>query len=139
VTAAPDRGDSSAAWGDTLPPKPSRTIKDPSTTCASNDAPAPQPDEGDDENTVSVQDVFDGWNAMAPRIGKPLVQRVTDSRRKLLKARIAQYSVDDFRKVFRNAEESPFLRGDTGWHGFSFDWMFKQANFVKILEGNYNG
>ena len=46
--------------------------------------------------------------------------------------------IADFVTVFNNIEMSPFLRGDHGWKGCTFDWVFKKANFQKILEGNYN-
>lgn len=44
------------------------------------------------------------------------------------------------RSVFNLILQSPFLLGanDRNWK-CDFDWIFKQANFTKILEGNYNG
>ncbi|PQM29415.1 hypothetical protein CVO77_00305 [Sphingopyxis lindanitolerans] len=70
-------------------------------------------------------------------MGKPKVRDITPERRQLLKARIAQYSIDDFVTVFGNIRGSPFLRGDTGKHFCTFDWAMKKANFQKIIEGNY--
>lgn len=72
-------------------------------------------------------------------MGKPRVRNITPERRQLLKARIAQYPIDDFVTVFGNIRGSPFLRGDTGKHFCTFDWAMKKANFQKILEGNYDG
>lgn len=96
-------------------------------SCASGDALKP-------EHVVSV------WNdEIAPALGKPKVRLLTPERRVRLKARIAGFTLADFREVIANIRASPFLRGDTGWHGFSFDWFTKKANFIKILEGNYNG
>ena len=98
-----------------------------SASCASGDALKP-------EHLVSV------WNdEIAPALGKPKVRLLTPERRVRLKARIAGFTVAEFREVISNIMASPFLRGDTGWHGFSFDWFTKKANFLKILEGNYNG
>jgi hypothetical protein len=100
---------------------------EPKGSCASGDALKP-------EHVVSV------WNEkIAPALGKPIVRKLTPERRVKLKARIAGFTVAEFREVISNIMASPFLRGDTGWHGFSFDWFTKKANFVKILEGNYNG
>ena len=48
-------------------------------------------------------------------------------------------TIPDFIQVFQNIQKSPFLRGETGWMGCGFDWVFKKTNFQKILEGNYNG
>jgi len=82
--------------------------------------------------------VVEEWNKVAVRLAKPSVRDLTPERRQLLKARIAQYDLDDFLTVFGKIERSAFLRGDTGWRGGNFDWVFKKANFQKILEGNYD-
>jgi hypothetical protein len=96
-------------------------------SCASDDALKP-------EHIVSV------WNdEIALALGKPKVRKLSPERRVRLKARIAGFTIAEFREVISNIMASPFLRGDTGWHGFSFDWFTKKANFLKILEGNYNG
>ena len=92
-----------------------------------------------DDESVSVKDVVEVWNKLAPKIGKKTVRDVTPSRKQLLQTRLKQYSMDDFVTVFENIQASPFLRGDTGWGGCQFDWVFKRENFQKILEGNYNG
>jgi len=98
---------------------------DKEVICASGDALKP-------EHVVEI------WNDTAPRLGKPTVRSLTPARRELLKARIGQYELSDFQDVFGKIERSPFLRGDNGWHGCTFDWVFKRANFQKILEGNYD-
>jgi uncharacterized protein YdaU (DUF1376 family) len=108
--------------------------------CASSDAP-PHADlleneaETSNSETVSIADIVEYWNEVADRIGKPRVQRLSDSRKQVIKARIKQNSIDDFVTVFRNIEQSDFLRN---WKAMGFDWVFKAANFQKILEGNYN-
>lgn len=91
-----------------------------------------------DEHTLKPEHIFSRWNETAAAIGKPKVRDLTPERRQLLKARIAQYALDDFLTVFGKIEGSAFLRGDTGWRGCAFDWVFKKANFQKILEGNYD-
>lgn len=89
-------------------------------------------------NVVKPKDVFEEWNDTAKKIGRPTIRDLTPERRKLITDRIRQYSVEDFVTVFNNIERSPFLRGDAGWKGCTFDWVFKKGNFQKILEGNYN-
>lgn len=85
------------------------------------------------------QHVVDEWNTVAGRLAKPRVRDLTPERRQLVRARIAQYSIDDFVDVFGKVERSPFLRGETGgWGGCTFDWIMKKGNFQKILEGNYD-
>lgn len=68
------------------------------------------------------------------------IRSMTDVRKKAVKARIAQYGKESVRSVFNLILQSPFLLGanDRNWK-CDFDWIFKQANFTKILEGNYNG
>lgn len=85
--------------------------------------------------TLKPEHVVEEWNDRAARIGKPLVRDLTDARRVLIKARIAQNTLDDFIAVFDKIERSQFLR-DGAW--CCFDWVFKSANFQKIKEGNYN-
>ena len=92
----------------------------------------------DDDDAIKAKDVVEVWNEMAAKLGKPKVRDLTPERRQLLKARASQYALEDFVSVFRSIERSGFLRGDTGWRGCTFDWVFKKANFQKILEGNYD-
>jgi hypothetical protein len=97
--------------------------------CASGDAP-----------TLLPEHIVEEWNKTSAKLGKPQVRNITPERRQNLKARIGQYSIDDFHDVFGKIERSAFLRGETqGWpRGATFDWTFKKANFQKILEGNYD-
>lgn len=98
--------------------------------------------EGEDScasgDALEPEHIVEHWNEIAPTLGKPCIRKLTPARRSLLKARIGQNELEDFVEVFANIRASPFLRGDKGWRGCTFDWVFKQANFQKILEGNYN-
>lgn len=98
-------------------------------------------DDPDGENAAEIllpEHVVEEWNSVAQRLAKPRVRDITPERRQLVRARIAQYSIDDFTDVFGKVERSPFLRGDTGWPRCTFDWVMKKSNFQKILEGNYD-
>lgn len=68
-----------------------------------------------------------------------MVVSMTESRRKAVKARIAQYDKETVFIVLKKVAASPFLLGcnDRNWK-CDFDWIFKAANFTKILEGNYD-
>jgi hypothetical protein len=71
----------------------------------------------------------------------PKVQKITDSRKKAIKARWNEYgqSVDTFKECFERVEASDFLSGRSGkWSNCGFDWIMKESNFTKIMEGNYN-
>jgi uncharacterized protein YdaU (DUF1376 family) len=97
----------------------------PKGDCASGDALKPD-------------HVAEKWNEIAGGIGLPCIRGLTPERRQLVRARIAQYSVDDFVAVFGKVAGSPFLRGEKNWKGATFDWVMKKGNFQKILEGNYD-
>lgn len=48
-------------------------------------------------------------------------------------------ALDFFARFFGYVEESDFLTGrdDRNWTGCSLDWLVKQSNFSKVLQGNY--
>lgn len=89
-----------------------------------------------DDERLTPEMVLEAWNELAADIGKPSVRSFTPERRAAVKARISQFTVDDFVTVFANIRSSQFLRD---WGSMGFDWVMKKANFLKILEGNYNG
>lgn len=70
----------------------------------------------------------------------PSIKSMTDTRKKAIKARISQYGKKSIEEVFKSILTSDFLLGgnDRSWRP-DFDWIFKAANYTKILEGNYNG
>ena len=71
-------------------------------------------------------------------ISFPKIRSVSSARAKAIKARLNTYSIDDFRTAFENAEASSFLKGsnDRNWTA-TFDWLIKDSNMAKVLEGNY--
>lgn len=71
----------------------------------------------------------------------PRLRSIEGERKQAVKDRWNRYpSLETFEELFRVAESSPFLKGqnDRGWQA-DFDWMMKESNFLKILEGKYNG
>lgn len=91
------------------------------------------------EPELRPEHVVEVWNELATEIGRPKVRDLTPERRQQLKARIAGYSIDDFTDAISRIRRSPFLRGERGWAGVTFDWLIKKSNFQKIIEGNYDG
>ena len=92
--------------------------------------------ELDKEKKVDCQQVADLYNSIC--VSFPSIRTLSDSRRKAIKARLNTYSLEDFRTVFENAESSSFLKGsnDRNWTA-TFDWLIKDSNMAKVLEGNY--
>ena len=70
----------------------------------------------------------------------PKVHSISDARKKAIKARLNTYSVYDFKILFKKAESSDFLKGKNArnWSA-NFDWLIKDANMAKVLDGNYDG
>lgn len=68
----------------------------------------------------------------------PKVTTLSDRRKKSIHARLTTYTLEDFKKCFAMAEQSDFLKGKNNrdWQA-NFDWMIKDANMAKILDGNY--
>ena len=69
----------------------------------------------------------------------PKLTKLSDSRKKSIKARLNTYSYDDFQTLFSKAEASDFLKGKNSrdWQA-NFDWLIKDRNFAKTLDGNYD-
>lgn len=69
----------------------------------------------------------------------PRLTTLSDARKKAIKARLNKYSIEDIQRAFTLAEASDFLKGNNGrnWSA-NFDWIIKDTNIAKILDGNYN-
>ncbi|MEH6836040.1 hypothetical protein [Falsihalocynthiibacter arcticus] len=81
------------------------------------------------------------YNDAADQSSWPSVQNLTPARRTLLQARLSDVGgIEGWRDAITKATNSDFLCGRTAnpWSGFSFDWLTKQANFTKLMEGNYD-
>lgn len=69
----------------------------------------------------------------------PSLKTLSDQRKKAIKARLKTYTMDDFKTLFEKAEASDFLKGknNSNWSA-TFDWLIKDANMAKVLDGNYD-
>lgn len=86
---------------------------------------------------IDYKSIIDAYNEIC--ISFPKVTALSDKRKKSIKARLSSYSVEQFKEVFRKAEQSKFLKGDNKrkWKA-NFDWMINDSNFAKIIDGNYD-
>ena len=91
--------------------------------------------ERDIRISSDLQSVVDLYHSIC--ISYPKIRSLSDARKKAIKARLKSYSLDDFKTLFENAEASSFLKGTEGGWKASFDWLIKEANMLKVLEGNY--
>lgn len=78
------------------------------------------------------------YNTLCPSFSR--CTSLSDARKKAIKARFtAGYDEADFETLFRMAEASSFLKGrnNRNWIA-TFDWLIKDANMAKVLDGNYD-
>lgn len=63
---------------------------------------------------------------------------LSDKRKAAIRARLNTYSYEDFQTLFDMAESSQFLKGKNNrdWTA-NFDWLIKDGNMAKVLDGNY--
>ena len=93
--------------------------------------------ESEKRERVDYQQIADMFNDTCVTFSR--VTSLSDARKKAIKARLKTYTVDDFQLMFTKAEASDFLKGknDRNWSA-TFDWMIKDSNMAKILDGNYD-
>ena len=85
---------------------------------------------------TDYQEVLDAFHELCPSL--PKVLKLSDSRKKAIKARLSDFGLEEIKRAFALTEQSDFLKGTnaTGWQA-GFDWLMKPANLTKVLEGNY--
>jgi hypothetical protein len=91
----------------------------------------------DPRNAFDYQSVVNAFNSIC--VSLPKVQKLTDARKKKIKA--LQHHLDSvsIEEYFNMIESSDFLSGRTGkWTGCNFDWTLNSTNIIKVIEGNYN-
>ena len=92
---------------------------------------------GDD--ALKVEDVVEAWNDLADARGLAKIARITENRRRQIKARIREYQPEDWSTALAAIYNSKFLCGenDRGWKA-DFDFLLQPKSFVKLIEGAYN-
>ena len=86
---------------------------------------------------INYQEIADMYNTICTSL--PRMTTLSDKRKEAIAARLKHYTVDQFREMFTKAENSAFLKGSNNrnWTA-NFDWLIKDANFAKVLDGNYD-
>lgn len=92
--------------------------------------------EKEKDNRVNYQLIADMYNDIC--ISFPRLTVLSDKRKKAIKARLNNFTIEQFKEVFEKAEASDFLKGSNSkdWQA-NFDWLIKDGNFAKVLDGNY--
>lgn len=89
-----------------------------------------------DRESIDYQLIVDMYNDTCVSFSR--LTKLSDARKKAIRARLKQYSIEDFKRLFEMAESSNFLKGgnDRNWSA-NFDWLLKDSNMAKVLDGNY--
>lgn len=86
---------------------------------------------------VDYQRIINYYNETC--VNLPRCTKLSEARKAAIRARLSGgYSEDDLKRIFEIAHSSAFLNGDNarGWRA-DFDWLLKDANAAKVLDGNY--
>lgn len=88
------------------------------------------------KENIDYQQIADMYNETC--VSFPRLTKLSDKRRKAIKARLRNYTIEDFQKLFDMAENSSFLKGQNNrnWSA-TFDWLIADGNMAKVLDGNY--
>ena len=89
------------------------------------------------EQVPIVRSVVELYNSTCTSL--PRVTAISKKREDAIKARLRQYTLDDFKTMFKKAQASSFLKGANkrDWSA-TFDWLISDANMAKVLDGNYD-
>ena len=68
----------------------------------------------------------------------PRVRVITPARHKAILRMLNKQTEEDIREVLNNFNTSDFLLGRTSDFKANIDWIVKENNFIKVLEGKYN-
>lgn len=94
-------------------------------------------EEEKERDKIDYKGIVAAFNSIC--VSFPSVKALSDARKKAIKARLNTYSLDDFKTLFEKAEASSFLKGknSSNWSA-TFDWLIKDSNMAKVLDGNYD-
>lgn len=85
---------------------------------------------------IDYQQIADMYNETC--VSFPKVTKLSENRKKAIRARLRVYTLEDFKQLFEMAEASSFLKGQNkrNWSA-NFDWLINDNNMAKTLDGNY--
>jgi hypothetical protein len=115
--------------------RPSTTVEKRATLSTVNDSVSVNDNVTVNDNKETTKEIFKFYNL--ERKDLPEATKFTDSRKKLVKCRLKEYDQNTIKKVILKARDNNFLNGNETNFKSNFDWIFNKANFLKILEGNY--
>ncbi len=92
-----------------------------------------------ESNPIPYGEIMECFNEVCSSL--PKIREITKPRETAIKGKwnVFHNNLDECIDFFKRIEQSDWLSGrnEKGWKA-SFDWIFKPANFTKIIEGNYD-
>lgn len=91
------------------------------------------------DEKIDYKGLVDFFNSETGGVFGKIRMPLSESRKKMIGARIREYGKEQFAIAVKKAAKSDFMKGQNnrGWTA-TFDWMIKPTNFQKIIEGNYD-
>lgn len=93
--------------------------------------------EKEREKESDCEQVAALYNSLCPSL--PPLNIISDPIKKDLTASLSKFNLEQFKQLFKKAEASKFLKGENErkWAA-SFDWLIKEENIAKVLNGNFD-
>ena len=115
-------------------------IEDSSSSLRSEELVAPEAaatPQQEEAERIPYAKVRKLYNDLCPKMTKCTV--MSEARKRAIKARFASgYELEDFERLFTLAAQSTFLNGGNKRNFMAnFDWLIRDANMAKVLDGNY--
>jgi hypothetical protein len=85
-----------------------------------------------------LTEAVEAWNESAAACGWPTIRSLSANRAKLLSARLREHGISGWKDAILKARSSPYLAGRDPPSWFTFPWLIKAENFLKLTEGNYD-
>lgn len=91
----------------------------------------------ENKEKTTCQQVVDLYHSIC--VSYPVVRSLSEARKKAINARLKAYNIDAFQELFEKAEKSSFLKGGNARNWVAtFDWLIKDSNMAKVIDGNYD-
>lgn len=92
---------------------------------------------GQPDSTVPYELIINMFNSTCKSL--PRVKARNKTRDKHIKTIFRALGINKIKELFTMTESSDYLSGrNAKWSNCGFDWIIKESNYIKVLEGNYN-
>ena len=89
----------------------------------------------ENKNIIDYDSILETYNTVC--IDLPKAIKLTEKRKGLIKAYFKNHNDLNIMDYFKRINQAKFLCGSSGWKA-DFEFIFKEDNIIKILEGKYD-